>query len=150
MSAEPPFEVVLTRDPDDFARHVAPLLEHRLDCNVMATVLARIRDSRSSGGPPLFAYASDADERPRLAALRTPPWPLLTGDFDPAMAGALLARWLAEDPEVPGVSAPPAPARALAEAWREQTGRSSRCLRLEAMHATDRIADPPYAVPGAL
>src|SRR5579859_2932999 len=140
MSAAPAFEVVLTRDPDDFSHHVAALLE-RLDCNMIATVLARTRRSDYAGEPPLFAYAHDRDGQPALAAMRTPPWPLLAGEFDPGLARPLLSLWRTEDGDVPGASAPPAPARALAEAWREQTGRPARCVRLEAMHATDRIAD---------
>lgn len=149
MSAEPRVEVVLTRDPEEFAAESAALFAHRLDCNIVATVLDAVRAGHHASSP-LFAYARGEDGAPCLAALRTPPWPLLAGDFDPSLADALLARWRAVDPDVPAVSAPGRVARALAQAWQTQTGGASRCIRLEAMHATDEITDPPFRVPGDL
>jgi hypothetical protein len=117
--------VALTRDAEAFARRATPLLEARMENNLLATVLAAQRARRSAGG--LFATVEDDAGRVVGAALRTAGRPMLATGLQPAAAVELIDRWLAEDPELAGVNAQTATARALADAWCERTGAPRRC-----------------------
>ncbi len=143
-------ELVLTRDVAEFARQAGEFLARRPERNVAATVLARIRSGQYAGSGPLFAYRVDEGEELSLAVLRTPPWPLLVSDLDPAHAVELVDRWLTADPELPGASGVPAAAQAVAAAWRERTGGQTRRRMQTLLHALERVEDPPRPAPGAL
>jgi predicted GNAT family acetyltransferase len=86
-----------------------------------------------------------------FAALRTPPWPLLSSPLGPERSGEqLMKQWLAVDPEVPAVTAVPAAARALAAAWARSTGGTIRTRLREAIHVLDEVHDPPRPASGIL
>jgi len=140
-------QIVLTRDPARFAAGAAPALA-RLDGNLMATVLEAVMRGHYREQRPLFAYGHGACGTP-LAAMRTPPWKLLVGELEANVAGELVRRWLAEDPQLPGVAGPPAAARAVASAWRAQTGGATRLAACEAMHTLTEVSDPPRPAAGA-
>jgi predicted GNAT family acetyltransferase len=142
----------LTRDVERFAAYAEDFLAERVERNVLATVLvlARSQQARKEGEHPLFACCLGGRGRVRAVAMRTPPWPLLACNVDETTAEPLLKLWLAEDPDVPGVSAQPAVARALSAAWRRCTGRASWCHMSEAMHLLSKVHQPPRPAPGRL
>jgi predicted GNAT family acetyltransferase len=83
--------------------------------------------------------------------MRIPPWFLLTSDLDPALAGGLVDWWLRFDPGLHGVDGPPAAARAIAAAWTDRTGGTTRLRISEGMHVLSEVSDPPRGMaPGAL
>jgi predicted GNAT family acetyltransferase len=141
---------LLTRDAEKFAAAVGPLIEHRLECNVLATVLGGVRQHHHPASEALFSYRVGPDGQPTAAVMRVPPWPLLVGALDPDDAGELVRAWLEEDPHPPGVSGRASPARAVAAAWAEQTGGSSRVRMREAMHVLEQVHDPARPAAGAL
>jgi predicted GNAT family acetyltransferase len=142
--------LVLTRDADEFARAAESLLESRAENNVLATVLMNVREGYLPATEPLFALGLDEHERTRFAALRTPPWPLLASELPAGDASKLVARWLEADPELPGVNAPSATARAVADAWSEQTGGVTRSRMRQALHVLTEVSDPPRPASGHL
>jgi RimJ/RimL family protein N-acetyltransferase len=143
-------DIVITRDPREFDRVAGPFLAQRLEGNVPATILINILDGRFDAARPVFAYGFGERGGLRFAALRTPTWPLLCSELDEAGAEALLPAWLREDPDLPGVSALPATARAIAGAWRRRTGGTTRLRMSQAMHVLERVLDPPRPAPGRL
>ena len=143
-------EIVITRDADEFERSAWAFLAPRLEHNVPATILVNILAGRFAGARPVFAYGSDEHGSVCLAALRTHPWPLLCSELDAASAQALLDVWLVEDPDLPGVSALPGTARAIAAVWRQRTGGRTRVRMSEAMHALESVTDPPRPAAGEL
>ncbi len=142
--------IVLTGDVKRFAACAEDFLAGRVERNVLATVLVHARDGCFEAHRPLFACCFDEREQVRAVAMRTPPWPLLASDFDATTAELLLERWLLEDPSVPGVSAQPGTARAIAAAWTRHTGRTSACCLREAMHLLREVTDPPRPARGRL
>jgi predicted GNAT family acetyltransferase len=148
MAAHP--RITITRDVEEFADRAERFLAERVERNVLATVLMNARRGNMGGVRPLFAYARGADGEVCAAALRTPPWPLLTSELDAALAGELVERWLAQDPDIPGISADPATARAVGVAWRRHTGGRTSCRMREAMHVLTEVTDPPRPSPGRL
>lgn len=141
--------LVLTRDIDDFAARVEGFLAQRIERNVLATVLVRVRrGSYDSVGP--FAYGLDERGEVCAAALRTHPWPLLVSELDVPAAERLIEAWLPEDPAVAGVTAMPATARAIAAAWARQTGGRTHCHMRQAMHLLSEVSDPPRPAAGRL
>ena len=141
---------VLTRDAEDFAARAAGFLAERAERNVLATVLVDARSGRFAEHNALFALGLDDREQVRAAALRTPPWPLLASDIDEPNADRLIELWLAEDPDLSGVSGQPAAARAVAAAWRRLTGGHSRCRMRDAMHSLTEVEGPSRPAPGRL
>ncbi len=139
---------LLTRDAEVFAARAEGFLAGRVERNVLATVLVRAR--RRAGATGLFAAGVDERGRTCAAALRIPPWALLATALDAGDAGALVAAWIAEDPAVPGVSAQPPTARALAAAWIARAGGRAECRRREAMHLLSEVRDPPRPARGRL
>ena len=105
---------------------------------MLADVLERVYSPLA----PRFAYGLDASGETVFAALRTPPWFQLASQIDAHDAGPFVERWLEDDPELPGVGAPSATARAIAAAWSARTGRPTRCRMKEALHALDEVRDP--------
>jgi GNAT superfamily N-acetyltransferase len=143
---------VVTKNAEQFARRAGPLLEGRIECNLLATVLANVLD-RGGGytdSAPVFAWGLEGPDRVRFAALRAPPWCMLASELDAGCAPSLLAAWLAVDPELPGVDSVPPTARAIATAWADQTGGVTRCRMSEAMHALEEVQDPPRPASGRL
>jgi predicted GNAT family acetyltransferase len=139
---------VITRDAQAFAARVRPFLEQRIERNVMATVLFNILEGRHQRA--LFVYGLDGDDQVRFAALRTPPWFLLASEIEGEHAGELIRTWLAADPDVPGVDGVTTSARAIAAAWAEQTGGTTKLRMQEAMHWLEDVRDPPHRSAGGL
>ncbi len=140
---------VLTRDAAEFASRSERLFSERIECNVIATVLMNVLDGAHSDSSALFGYGLTEGGEVRFAALRTPPWPLLASPLEEG-AGDLVELWLEEDPEVQGVTSVPATARAIAAAWEQHTGGTSRRTIREAMHILEEVRDPPRPAPGEL
>jgi RimJ/RimL family protein N-acetyltransferase len=140
---------VVTRDAQEFDARTRDLLIERLECNIVATVLMGILEGGYSQADPVFAYGVDDREEVRFAALRTPPWPLLTTPLE-GDAGGLVGPWLREDPDVTGVTGVPGTVRAIGAAWSERTGGTVATAMREAMHVLDRVEDPPRPARGDL
>lgn len=138
----------LTRDAGAFARRVQPFLEARIERNVLATVLGGAARGVFGGG--LFACGFDTAGQVAAAALRTPPWQMVVSEIDQQDAAELIAVWLPEDPELPGVNGLPVPARAVADAWQGATGGAYELTRREALHELDQLRDPPRPATGRL
>jgi RimJ/RimL family protein N-acetyltransferase len=143
---------VLSRDAEEFAARTERLLSSRIECNVLATVLMSVLNGPHREPPPLFLYGLADRERDEVsfAAMRTPPFPLLTSPLRGADADELMDQWLRVDPELSSVSGPPDTARAIAAAWARSTGGTPRCTMREAMHVLDEVRDPPRPAPGLL
>jgi predicted GNAT family acetyltransferase len=142
---------VLTRDAEEFAARTEALLAGRLECNVLATVLMSVRAGAHRDPPPIFAMGLTGDDEVAFAAMRTPPWPLLTGPLDdPGDADDLMDLWLQADPDVSRASGVPETARAIASAWARRTGGSTRCVFSEAMHVLSEVQHPPRPARGTL
>jgi predicted GNAT family acetyltransferase len=139
-----------TSDVEEFTRRAGGFIEPRLDCNVMATVLVNVREGLHADSNPVFAYGLKPDGSVVLAAIRTPPWPMLVAGLEPGDAPELVARWLQIDPELPGVNGPPATSRAVAQAWQAHTGGRSRVHLSLAMHSLTEVRDPARPASGKL
>lgn len=138
---------ILEPELDAFQARVRPLLEARIENNVVATVLSGAVEGHFGGAPPVLAIGLDDRGGVAAAALRTAPWPMLCTGLGPDQAEKLLDVWLERDPELPGVNAPLDTAHALAAAWAQRTGGTTRCRTAMAMHSLTRVIDPPH--PGA-
>lgn len=141
---------VLTDDATEFSARARAFLEQRPECNVLATVLLSVLDGRYDDVRSLFGYRVDDGGAVTAAALRAPPFALLSSRLVPAVAEELLDAWLAEDPELPGANADPPTAGQLAEGWCARTGGTTRRTRSMAMHALEQVVDPPRPPPGRL
>ena len=140
---------VLTRDPAEFAARTERLLSDRIECNVLATVLMTVLDGGYADSKPMLAYGIGDDGEVRFGALRTQPWPLLASPLESG-ATEFVELWLEEDPDVDGVSSVPQTARAIAAAWRQQTGGTPRRRMSEGMHVLEEVHDPPRPARGVL
>jgi predicted GNAT family acetyltransferase len=139
----------LTRDAEAFADRVRPFLAERLERNILAT----ITESAAAGayvGRAMFSYGLDDADQVAYAALRTPPWFMLTSEIDATDAKAVVEAWLTQDPDLPGVDATPGAARAVAAAWSELTGGTATLRMSEKMHSLTEVVDPPHPATGAL
>jgi predicted GNAT family acetyltransferase len=145
-----PVRFVLTRDAEEFAARTERLLAGSLECNVLATVLMSVRHGAHRDPPPLFAVGLTGEDEVSFAAMRTPPFPLLTSPLPTGDAEPLIAQWLEVDPDLAGVSGVPGTARSIAAAWERQTGGTSRRTFSEAMHVLEEVHDPPRPGRGAL
>jgi len=141
---------VFTRDADEFAVRAERLLAARIECNVLATVLMTVVDAVHREPPPVFAYGLDERAEVVYAAMRTPPFPLLTSPLEDAPAEPLVEQWLEADPDLSSVTGVPDTARAIAEAWARLTGGTTRTTMREAMHVLEEVRDPPRPAPGLL
>lgn len=146
----PGMRFLLTRDAQEFATRTERLLSASLECNVLATVLMNVLEGSRRDPPPIFAIGSTEPDEVSFAALRTPPWPLLTSPLEPGGAEPLVELWLDVDPDVAGVSGIPDTARSIAAAWARRTGGTSRRTFSEAMHVLEEVHDPPRPAPGVL
>lgn len=141
--------LTLTRDADEFAACTRDLFEGRIECNLIASVCAGVLAGRYPRSVPLFAHGVEGGEV-RFAALRTPPWDMLATEIERVAASELVRRWLLEDPELPGVGGPVGAARAVAAAWAEQTGGTTRRTMRELTYVLERVTDPPRPGLGTL
>jgi hypothetical protein len=140
---------VLTRDPAEFAARTERLFSERIECNVLATVLMNVLDGWRADSSVVLGYGLGDDDEVRFAALRTPPHPLLASPLD-GSADELVELWLQADPGVDGVTSVPDTARAIASAWAERTGGTTRRALREAMHILEEVHDPPRPAAGRL
>jgi predicted GNAT family acetyltransferase len=143
---------VFTNDAQEFADRTERLLAARLECNILATILMSVLRGAHADPRPVFAYGlSDSEDEVTFAAMRTPPFPLLTSPLeDPADAPALIEGWMGADPDLPSVTGVPGTARAIAEAWARRTGGATRRTMSEAMHVLTEVRDPPRPAAGSL
>ena len=139
-----------TDDPTAFAAAVGEWLAPRARYTVLATVLDGILHGRHADPPPRFAVVRDGEGAVSGAALRTPPWPLLCTEVDPAQVDPFLDVWLAHDPGLAGASGPPATVRAIGDAWCRRTGGTHRLQTAMALHALESVTDPPHPTTGLL
>jgi predicted GNAT family acetyltransferase len=142
----------LIRDAQEFAARTERLLSARLECNVLATVLMRVLAGPHADPPPVFAIGvTEPGDEVAFAAMRTPPFPLLTSPLDDlADAEPLMELWRQADPECSSVTGVTGTARAIAAAWVRRTGGTTRTTMNEAMHVLDTVDDPPRPAAGAL
>lgn len=143
-------QLVFTRDADEFASRTERLLAARIECNVLATVLMSVVDGAHRDPPPVFAYGVDDRDEVIYAAMRTPPFPLLTSPLEDAPAEPVVEQWLRQDPDVPAVSGLPDTARAIAQSWARLTGGTTSTTMSEAMHVLEDVHDPPRPASGRL
>jgi GNAT superfamily N-acetyltransferase len=142
--------LVITDDPSEFRDRAWEFLESHLECNVLATISLAVLEGRYAGVRPLFAYSMTVAGTVDGAALRTPPFSLVTSELRPDAATGFVDGWLARDHELNGANGPPATARALAAAWCRRTGGLSSCTREMAMHTLTEVTDPPRVPAGRL
>ena len=141
---------LLEPDLEVFAARVRPLLEARIENNVVATVLSGIVDGHLRAAPPVLAVGLDDSGSVAAAALRTAPWPMLCTALGRGDAAELLDVWLERDPALPGVNALVETAHAIAAAWARRSGGVTRCRTAMAMHSLTTVVDPPRPGPGRL
>jgi predicted GNAT family acetyltransferase len=142
--------IVLTREIERVDGAATEFLAERVERNVLATLLAQFRAGGRSHPQRLFGWGKDDSGKLRFFAMRTPPWPLLVSEVGPREADALIARWLLEDPRLPGVTGVPAATRALAAAWQARTHGHWRRRLSEALHVLEEVIDPPRWPSGRL
>ncbi len=136
-------------DARQFAARAEGFLAERLERNVLATTLNGVIGGRYE--QTLFGVGLDGAGITVAAALRTPPNKLLAAGFQAAPdAAALIDAWLAADPELPGVSAEPDTAGAVANAWMAATGGGERIDFTELLQVLDRVVAPARLPPGLL
>ncbi|HET9104556.1 MAG TPA: GNAT family N-acetyltransferase [Solirubrobacteraceae bacterium] len=143
-------QFTVTRDATAFRDVVWPLLESRVQNNLLATVLIGVLAGDYDRVDRYFAYRLDQGGRAVTAAIRTAPFPLLCSTLGEAEAGPLLDAWMAVDPELPGANALAGTATTIAGQWSRRTGGRVEADRATAMHAIDAVMDPPHVPPGAL
>jgi uncharacterized protein len=134
--------VVLTHSLAELHPRVEDFLAERVERNVQASLLVRAWAGRMEGREPLFAWSAGEHDELLFFAMRIPPWPLLVSELEDEQADALIETWLAEDPEVPGVTGVPATARAVARAWQQRTGGEVRVRMRQAMHLLSEVIEP--------
>ncbi len=143
--------LVLTSDPEEFQTRTRRLLESRLECNVMATVLMGVLAGHyADAGGVHLGYWLDPAGAVTAAALRTPPFGLITSQLVATDVPTFLAGWLEHDPQLPGINSIPATAQAIAAAYQAHTGGLAHLERRMALHAVNQVLDPPRAPPGRL
>jgi predicted GNAT family acetyltransferase len=140
----------LTRDPEEFSVHVEGFLAGRLEHNQLATTLIKARQGAYGDQAPLFAYGRDHHGAVCYAALRTPPWPMLTGISTELDADRLIELWLAEDEDLSGVIGELRIAGSLAGAWERATGGSVRLATRTLLQTLSEVAPPRRPASGRL
>jgi RimJ/RimL family protein N-acetyltransferase len=142
--------LVITESPTEFRDRAWRFLEAHIECNALATISLAVLEGRYADVHPLFAYSVADTGTVDGAALRTPPFSLVTSELPPHAVAGFMDEWLARDPEVNGANGPPATAQALSAAWCARTGGSSSCTRRMAMHTLTEVTDPPRVPAGRL
>jgi RimJ/RimL family protein N-acetyltransferase len=144
--------IEILADPDEFGAEAETLLASTVRNTVPATVLDSLRSGRLPDTGWHFALIRDPAGVVSGAALRTPPRAMLCTAIGERDAAELMAAWLAADPELPGIHAVADTARALATAYRAQTGGESELRMSMALHALapHELVDPPRPAVGEL
>jgi predicted GNAT family acetyltransferase len=145
--------ISIAGDPEAFAAVAGPFLAAELEREQLARVLEGVLQGRYVEHANHFLAVRGGGGELIAVALRTPPQSLMcTALPDPAssLATELIDVWVARDPDVVGVGAEPATARAIAASWARRTGGESRLEVRMAMHAASVIEDPPRPVAGRL
>jgi predicted GNAT family acetyltransferase len=144
--------IEILTDPDEFGAEAETLLASTVRNTVPATVLDSLRTGRFPQTGWQFALIRDPAGVVSGAALRTPPRAMLCTDLGERDAAQLIVAWLAADPALPGINAVAGTARALAAAYRTQTGGTSELRMSMALHALapDELGDPPRPAAGEL
>ncbi|NPV67278.1 MAG: GNAT family N-acetyltransferase [Anaerolineae bacterium] len=139
-------EVVVYPDAESFLAVAQDWLEaHEVEHCLLLGVARRMR-----GAPPesdlLFATVTDAG-RLAVAAVMTPPYPLLLVATDHAALPPLVDGLLAAGWSIPGVTGPEAAAEAFGAAWAKATGQTARLVRDMRLYCLEDVIPPP-APPG--
>jgi predicted GNAT family acetyltransferase len=144
--------IEILTDPEEFAAGAEALLACTVRNTVPATVLESVRSGRFPNTAWRFALIRGGAGLVTGAALRTPPRSMLCTSIGERDAAQLMAAWLPADPELPGVSAAADTARALAAAYRAQTGGPTELRISMALHALapEELVDPPRPAAGRL
>jgi predicted GNAT family acetyltransferase len=144
--------IEILTDPDRFGSEAEALLASTVRNTVPATVLHSLRGGHFPDTGWRFALIRDRAGTVSAAALRTPPRAMLCTEIGERDAAGLIGAWLAADPELPGVTAQADTARAIAAAYRDQTGGESELKMSTALHAVspEELVDPPRPAAGQL
>ena len=145
--------ISITGDARAFAAVAGTFLSAQMEREQLARVLAGVLRGRHAEHTNHFATVFDGDGELVAVAMRTPPHGLMCTPMpDPpaSLASELIDVWLTRDPDVVGVGAEPATARAIAAAWARRTGGESHLEVRMAMHAATAIESPPRPVAGRL
>lgn len=144
--------IEILTDAEEFSVEAEALLASTVCNTVLATVLESVCSGRYPDTAWRFALIRDPAGLVTGAALRTPPRSMLCSAVGERDAAQLMGAWLPADPELPGVSAAADTARALAAAYRAQTGGASELSIEMALHALapDELVDPRRPAPGRL
>jgi predicted GNAT family acetyltransferase len=141
-------QAIVTQSAEQLAERAGPLLHSRIEHNVLATVLEDAR--RHTSDQDLFGIVEDASGEVIGAAMRVGGRRLLASTMEEASAAALIEAWLPADPDLPGVAAPAAVARAIAGTWERLSGGRSELELAMALHLLGRLEDPARPAAGAL
>jgi predicted GNAT family acetyltransferase len=144
--------IEILTDPEEFGAEAELLLAATVRNTVPATVVDSLRSGRFPNTGWRFALIRDPAGTVSGAALRTPPRAMLCTAIGERDAAQLIAAWLAADPELPGVNAVADTSRALAAAYRAQTGGRSELRMSMALHALapHELVAPPRPAAGGL
>jgi len=140
----------ITRDINEFAPRTEQLLAVRIEHNQLATTVIKARQGAYGLEAPIFAYGSCENGEVRYAALRTPPWLMLTCLAEDLDSDELMGLWLAEDEKLPGVLGPSSSARSIAEAWERASGGTARLSTRSALHELNEVIEPRRPATGLL
>ncbi len=113
-----------------FLDAAGPWLYQRLTENNLVVGIATTAAAQSGTycDDPWFALVMDGDQ-PALAALRTPPRPMVLGRGDLAAVPALVKAARQQHPDNPGVIGPREEAEAMARAWRGDSWHEAMAMR---------------------
>jgi uncharacterized protein len=146
-------QIMLTQDVAEFSSRAEAFLAQRLERNVMATITQLMLTMGPGTGaePPIYALGVDHAGATVAAALRTPPRHLIASGFvELEHAQQLMAAWIDADPGIAGVSAAPAEAAILMQAWRELAGGETSLDFSEALHELETVVAPTRMPSGFL
>jgi len=147
-----PVRVERLPDPRAFLDEAGPFLErreaeHNLLFGIAATLIAD--PQRPMTAPPQFVVVRRGDDIV-AAAIMTPPYNLvLSWTDDPEAMPALAAEMGRARVHVPGLTAPPAMAKAFSDAWVGPRGQTAIRTMAERIYRLERVI-PVHGVPGTL
>ncbi len=128
-----------------------PLAKDEARNNLILGIAARVRDGHSYGDDPPVFLTIDDDGDLIVAAIRTPPYPLILhgNDVQPA-AIELLVKHLRETvPQLPGINGEPKTAEAFAARWTQTTETQARIAMKMRIYCL-RETHPPTGIPGTM
>lgn len=136
---------------DAFLEAAGPTLELRETENSLMLGIAQRVAANPDGcaAPPFLATVRD-EQGIVLAALMTPPWPVLLSAPRPSDEAVSLVRACLREGDWPvhGVTAPPALAAAFAEGWTADTGCTAEAAVATRVHELTEVSPVAYS-PGA-